>query len=61
MSRFDQAAVIRVLVEALEAAQEHLEYCGYGDGWEREVALAGPDPLDKKIESAIKLAKEAAQ
>ncbi len=30
--------VIETLVAALKAAQEHLEYCGYGDAWERECA-----------------------
>jgi hypothetical protein len=25
-----------MLVEALQAAQSHLEYIGYGDAWERE-------------------------
>ena len=26
------------LLDVLELAQTHLEYCGYGDKWEREVA-----------------------
>ncbi len=26
------------LLHALEQAREHLEYCGYGDSWEHEVA-----------------------
>ena len=41
------------LLEALQCALDHLEYCGYGDSWERECALTGEDPLDKKIEAAI--------
>lgn len=41
------------LFEALLAASEHLDYCGYGDAWESECALTGPDPLDKKIEAAL--------
>lgn len=45
--------VARNLVEALIAAQSHLEYCGYGDRWEREYALTGPFPLDKEIEAAL--------
>jgi len=40
------------LAEALERAKMHLEYCGYGDAWERNV-LEGPDPLDRNIEAAL--------
>ncbi len=29
---------IKSLKNALKAAQSHLEYCGYGDKWERECA-----------------------
>jgi hypothetical protein len=46
-------AEIERLTEALQAAYDHLEYCGYGDAWERECALSGKDPLDKKIEAAL--------
>jgi hypothetical protein len=42
-----------ILLEALVEAQEHLEYCGYGDRWEREVARE----LHKKIQNAIDAAK----
>jgi hypothetical protein len=41
------------LCVALEAAQAHLSYCGYGDSWERECAMA--DKLPEKIEAALKL------
>ena len=34
----DAAADLRACVEALSAASEHLEYCGYGDEYEREGA-----------------------
>lgn len=30
------------LYAALEAAEEHLDYCGYGDNWERECAAGLP-------------------
>lgn len=30
--------IIKQLKKALTNAQEHLEYCGYGDNWERECA-----------------------
>ena len=43
------------LLEALEAAQEHLDYCGYGDSWERECAK--DSKLEERIEAAIKKAR----
>ena len=43
------------LLEALEAARDHLDFCGYGDGWERECARE--QKLEEKIETAIKQAK----
>lgn len=39
----------KILYETLVKAKEHLEYCGYGDSWERECA----DGLDKEIDAAI--------
>lgn len=41
------------LLAALEAAHAHLNYCGYGDNWERECS----EGLDKQITAAIALAK----
>ena len=48
-------AVSAKLLKALVAARSHLEYCGYGDSWERECADASklPEALDK----AVKLGK----
>lgn len=47
------------LLEALEDAHSHLEYCGYGDKWESECATdAG---LPQKIDNAIKKAKGQAE
>jgi hypothetical protein len=43
--------IIKVLAEALEAAKEHLEYCGYGDNWERECAYFAQ--LPQKIDDAL--------
>jgi len=37
------------LLEMLKAAKEHLEYCGYGDSYERECA----GNLDDRIQNAI--------
>ena len=43
---------ITLLREALKAAQDHLDYCGYGDSWERECAeIAG---LPAQIEKTLK-------
>lgn len=44
------------LLEALEAARDHLEYCGYGDSWERE--CAEESKLAEQISAAISAAKE---
>lgn len=43
--------VIKLLVEALNEAHKHLEYCEYGDLWERKCAVH--DGLDAKIRSAL--------
>jgi hypothetical protein len=53
----DKDRLIKTLTEALRAASEHLDYCGYGDRWERECAME--QKLDDKIEAALKLAEEA--
>ena len=42
---------VRQLREALQKAKEHLEYCNYGDSWERECAYN--DKLPEKIEKAL--------
>lgn len=47
------------LAAVLKEASDHLDYCNYGDKWERECANDVPDPLDKKIEAALALAYEA--
>lgn len=45
------------LLAALEDAVSHLEYCGYGDSWERECAddQKLPEKLDNAIERANKI------
>jgi hypothetical protein len=42
------------LLAALEAARDHLDYCGYGDSWERECARAAnlPTMIDNAIAKA---------
>lgn len=39
------------LLAALIDARNHLDYCGYGDSWERECAQASK--LEDRIEAAI--------
>ena len=41
---------------ALQEAETHLEYCGYGDNWEREIAK--DLGLASMIEAALTSAKE---
>lgn len=45
----------RIVAEALMAAQRHLEYCGFGDNWERE--CADEEKLPQKIEEAVSIAR----
>ncbi len=42
---------IKTLHEALEAASNHLDYCGYGDKWERE----GTGELQAQIGRALEI------
>lgn len=49
-------AAAPALLEALEAAQEHLEFCGYGDSYEREGAIQAK--LPERIEAALTAAKQ---
>lgn len=46
-----QSRVVLMLFEALQEAHDHLEYCGYGDSWERECAR--DSGLPEKIEEAL--------
>jgi len=45
--------IINQLHAALKAASDHLDYCGYGDNWERECARASG--IEKQIEDALAL------
>lgn len=49
--------VLGALVTALKEAGDHLEYCGYGDAWEREAAV--DSGLREKIADALALAAQA--
>lgn len=53
----ERSKLEKELYEALQAAQCHLEYCGYGDSWERE--CASEQKLEQKIQNALR-AYEAA-
>ncbi len=48
--------LIRTLGEALCKASDHLDYCGYGDNWERECAVE--QGLEEEIEGAVGKYKE---
>jgi hypothetical protein len=43
------------IVDALEAASDHLDYCGYGDSWERE--CAEHQMLPEQISNALATGK----
>lgn len=47
---------LRKLAEALRDAEAHLDYCGYGDSWERECAR--DDKLPERIEEALELCRK---
>ena len=49
----------KMLLEALHDAQDHLDYCNYGDNWERECAREAK--LPEKIEAAIAAAQAKAE
>ncbi len=53
MSALELQQQIKILRDALEAAKNHLEYCGYGDRWERE--CASEEGLPQKIEQALQI------
>lgn len=46
----------QMLYLALKEATEHLEYCGYGDSWERQCAYS--EKLPEKLEAAIEAAEK---
>jgi len=48
----NERQLIKLLGNALDAAESHLEYCGYGDSWEREGAYHAK--LPEQIAAAIK-------
>jgi len=51
----DKLASVAVLRKALMEAREHLEFCGYGDRFERECARESK--LEDKIAHALEVSK----
>jgi hypothetical protein len=47
----------KTLAKALKEAIDHLDYCGYGDSWERE--CAHDSGLPDRLETAMAKAREA--
>lgn len=47
----EKDVLIERLRDALESASDHLDYCGYGDSWERECAREAK--LEEKIRDAL--------
>ena len=47
----EKMLLIIELYEALQKAEQHLSYCGYGDTWERECARE--DKLEERISTAL--------
>lgn len=49
--------VIKKLIEALEAANNHLDWIGWGDSYER--GCANDDHLPEKIQEALETGNKA--
>ena len=47
----DLMKTLKEVVEIAEALRDHLDYCGWGDSWERECAEA--DNLSGRADAAI--------
>jgi hypothetical protein len=47
----EKDVLIKILGDALQSASQHLDYCGYGDKWERECAKE--EGLRDKVTGAL--------
>jgi hypothetical protein len=47
----DKISLTKELYDVLKEAEAHLDYCGYGDSWERECAKASR--LEERIAAAL--------
>ncbi len=52
MKKNEDKKKIKFLTKALQAAKEHLEFCGYGDDYERECAKESklPELIQKALD-----------
>lgn len=48
--------LIKELTNVLQSASDHLDYCGYGDSWERECARESK--LEEKITASLEKANK---
>lgn len=53
----EEREVLTTVVAALIEAEAHLEYCGYGDRFERECATE--EQLPEQIQAALKIGIKA--
>ncbi len=51
---------INALHDALTEAEKHLEFCGYGDSYERDCARSSglPEKITKALEHDVRVRKE---
>jgi hypothetical protein len=56
LERTETKELIRDLYNALDSAKSHLEYCGYGDAWERE--CAEEQKIPEFVEAVMERAKK---
>lgn len=54
MNTNELTKIITSLYKALDAARDHLDYCGYGDSYEHECAMEQglPDQINEALTSA---------
>ena len=52
----EEKKIFEQVVDALQEASSHLDYCGYGDSWEREGAY--DQKLPEKISTALMAAEK---
>ncbi len=50
--------VLKKIVETLSDAEHHLDYCGYGDSWERECAGNLSSEIAESLEAGVQLIKK---
>ena len=53
--------LIKQLGETLQKASDHLDYCGYGDSWERECSQTLEKDINKVLENYNKYIKDSGE